>query len=92
MAPGALGVGKNSDPWLDRPSPIGPLMEAAGRAAPDADPRPPPMPRVFGAAAAEYFRMYGGGVGCLAKIGELWGILSEVYVLIRRAVVAVAPF
>ena len=28
------------------------------------------MPRVFGAAAAEYFEMYGGGVEHLAKIGE----------------------
>lgn len=45
-------------------------MVAAERASPDADPRTPPMPRVFGAAAAEYFRMYGGGVECLAKIGE----------------------
>lgn len=69
MAPGALGTGKN-DPWSDRPSPVGPLMVAAERASPDADPRTPPMPRVFGAAAAEYFRTYGGGVECLAKIGE----------------------
>jgi hypothetical protein len=28
------------------------------------------MPRVFGAAAAEYFRMYGGGVKCLAEMVE----------------------
>lgn len=78
MSPGALGIG---DPWSDRPSPIGPLMEAAGRAAPDADRRPPPMPRVFGAAAAEYFRMYGGGVECLAKIGELLRTLGAVCTL-----------
>jgi len=79
MSPGALGVGKN-DPWPDRPSPIGALMEAATRAAPDADQRPPPMPRVFGAAAAEYFRTYGGGVECLARIGELLELLSVVCV------------
>ncbi|KAF8480738.1 thiolase-like protein [Russula ochroleuca] len=63
MAPGALG-----DPWLDRPSPIRPLLDAAARAAPDVDLGAPPMPRVFGAAAAEYFRLHGGGVECLAKI------------------------
>jgi sterol carrier protein 2 len=28
------------------------------------------MPRVFGAAATEYFRIYGGGVECLAKMGK----------------------
>jgi len=69
MTPGPLGSGKNDD----RPSPIKPLMWAAARASPDADPRSLPMPRVFGAAAAEYFRMYGGGVECLAKIGEPFG-------------------
>jgi hypothetical protein len=66
MAPGALG-----DHWPDRPNPIRPLLGAAELASPDADRRMPAMPRVFGAAAAEYFRTYGGGVGCLAKIGEL---------------------
>jgi sterol carrier protein 2 len=70
MAAGALGAGKN-DPWHDRPSPIGPLMHAAARASPDTDRELLPMPRVFGAAAAEYFRTYGGGVECLAKIGEI---------------------
>ena len=72
MAPGALGVGKNG-PWVDRPDPVGPLLEAAARASPDAGwerTTTPPMPRLFGAAAAEYFGKYGGGVGCLAKIGE----------------------
>jgi len=64
MAPGAL-----SDPWTDRPNPVMPLLVAAARASPDAD-RGPPMPRVFGAAAAEYFKAYGGGVEHLAKIGE----------------------
>ena len=65
MAPGALG-----DHWPDRPNPIRPLLEAAERASPDADRGMPAMPRIFGAAAAEYFRTYGGGVECLAKIGE----------------------
>ncbi len=51
--------------------PVGPLMAAAARASPGAD-RGPPMPRVFGAAAAEYFGLYGGGVEHLAKIGELF--------------------
>jgi hypothetical protein len=68
MAPGALG-----DPWPDRPSPINPLLSAVARAAPDVDLGALAMPRVFGAAAAEYFGMYGGGVGCLAKIGEFFG-------------------
>jgi len=68
MAPGPLGgAGKNDD---DRPSPLGPLFEAAARASPGAD-RGPLNPRVFGAAAAEYFGTYGGGVQHLAKIGEL---------------------
>jgi sterol carrier protein 2 len=71
MAAGALSTGKN-DAWQDRPSPIGPLMHAAARASPDADPGSLPMPRVFGAAAAEHFRTYGGGVECLAKIGEIF--------------------
>jgi len=69
MAPGALGAGKNG-PWNDCPSPIDPLMQAAARASPDADWGSHAMPCVFGAAAAEYFRVYGGGVECLAKIGE----------------------
>ncbi|KAH9985760.1 thiolase-like protein [Russula vinacea] len=63
MAPGAL-----RDSWPDRPNPISPLLAAAARAAPDVNLGALPMPRVFGAAAAEYFRMYGGGVECLAKI------------------------
>ena len=69
MAPGPLGGtgGENDD---DRPSPLGPLFEAAARASPGAD-RGPPNHRVFGAAAAEYFGTYGGGVQHLAKIGEL---------------------
>ena len=65
MAPGALGT-KSAFP--DRPSPILPVLVAAERASPDAK-RGPPMPRVFGAAATEYFRKYGGGVEHLAKIG-----------------------
>jgi hypothetical protein len=44
-------------------------MAAAMQASPGAD-RGPPNPRLFGAAAAEYFRLYGGGVEHLAKIGE----------------------
>jgi len=79
MAAGALGAGKN--PWHDRPSPIGPLMHAAARASPDADSRSLPMPRVFGAAAAEYFRTYGGGVESLAKIGEIFQSLNSNAVL-----------
>ncbi|KAI9510618.1 thiolase-like protein [Russula earlei] len=66
MAPGALGA---NDPWADRPSPMQSLLVAAARAAPDAD-RGPPMPRVFGASAAEYFKVYGGGVEHLAKIAS----------------------
>jgi hypothetical protein len=69
MAPGALGAGPAGNPWSDRPSPIGPLMVAAARASPGAD-RGPPNPRLFGAAATEYFELYGGGVEHLAKIGE----------------------
>lgn len=69
MAPGALGAGPAGNPWSDRPSPIGPLMAAAARASPGAD-RGPPNPRLFGAAAKEYFEVYGGGVEHLAKIGE----------------------
>jgi acetyl-CoA acetyltransferase len=84
MAPGALG-----DPWLDRPSPIRPLLDAAARAAPDVDLGAPPMPRVFGAAAAEYFRLHGGGVECLAKIGEFFWNLSVV-LCVDRGVVGLA--
>ena len=69
MAPGALGMGPAGSPGSDRPSPIGPLMAAAARASPAAD-RGPPNPRIFGAAATEYFKLYGGGVEHLAKIGE----------------------
>jgi sterol carrier protein 2 len=72
MAPGALGAGPpnaTNNPWSDRPSPIGPIMAAAMQASPGAD-RGPPNPRLFGAAAAEYFKLYGGGVEHLAKIGE----------------------
>ena len=65
MAPGALGT-KSAFP--DRPSPVLPLLVAADRASPDAK-RGPPMPRIFGAAATEYFKKYGGGVEHLAKIG-----------------------
>ena len=67
MAPGSLGTRPT---WPDRPSPMAPLLAAAARASPDAN-RGPPMPRLFGAAAVEYFRKYGGGVEHLAKIGEL---------------------
>jgi len=67
MAPGPLGAGNNND---DRLNPLVPLFAAAARASPGAD-RGPPNPRVFGAAAAEYFRTYGGGVEHLAKIGVL---------------------
>ncbi|KAI0247767.1 thiolase-like protein [Lactifluus subvellereus] len=64
MSPGSLGTKRT---WPDRPSPMTPFLAAAARASPDAN-RGPPMPRVFGAAAAEYFRKYGGGVEHLAKI------------------------
>jgi sterol carrier protein 2 len=64
MAPGALGA---KPTFPDRPSPLLPLLVTAERAAPDSK-RGPPMPRIFGAAAAEYFRKYGGGVEHLAKI------------------------
>ena len=66
MAPGSLGTNRA---WSDRPSPMAPLLAAVARASPDAN-RGPSMPRAFGAAAAEYFRKYGGGVEHLAKIGE----------------------
>lgn len=82
MAPGPLGGGgrrrrrhRSKDPAADdarddRPSPLDPLMGAAARASPHgADDWGPPMPRVFGAAAAEFFGIYGGGVKLLAKIG-----------------------
>ncbi|KAI0297502.1 thiolase-like protein [Multifurca ochricompacta] len=64
MAPGKLG---ENPAWPDRPNPLSPLLEAALRASPDAK-RGPSMPRIFGAAAAEYFRKYGGNVEHLAKI------------------------
>ncbi|KAI9453672.1 thiolase-like protein [Lactarius psammicola] len=64
MAPGSLGT-KTAFP--DRPSPMRPLLAAAERASPDSK-RGPPMPRVFGAAATEYFKKYGGGMEHLAKI------------------------
>lgn len=72
MAPGPLGGGskKGDGDGDDRPSPLVTLFAAAARASPGAD-RGPPNPRVFGAAAAEYFGRYGGGVQHLAKIGEL---------------------
>jgi sterol carrier protein 2 len=70
MAPGPLGgSAKKSGGDDGRSSPLGPLFEAAARASPGSD-RGPPNPRVFGAAAAEYFARFGGGVGPLAKIGE----------------------
>jgi len=62
MAPGAL-----SDLWTDRPNPVLPLLTAAARASPNAN-RGPLVPRVYGAAVAEYFKTYGGGVEHLAKI------------------------
>ncbi|KAH9043567.1 thiolase-like protein [Lactarius hengduanensis] len=64
MAPGALGT---NPAFPDRPSPMGPLLGVAERASPDSK-RGPPMPRMLGAAATEYFRKYGGGVEHLAKI------------------------
>lgn len=83
MAPGAL-----RDSWPDRPNPISPLLAAAARAAPDVNLGALPMPRVFGAAAAEYFRMYGGGVECLAKIGGSFLELECGVYVDRRVVVA----
>jgi len=68
MAPGALGT-KTAFP--DRPSPLRPLLAAAERASPESK-RGPPMPLVFGAAATEYFKKYGGGMEHLAKIGEFY--------------------
>ncbi|KAH9024261.1 thiolase-like protein [Lactarius pseudohatsudake] len=64
MAPGALGTNPT---FPDRPSPMGPLLGVAERASPDSK-RGPPMPRMLGAAATEYFRKYGGGVEHLAKM------------------------
>ncbi|KAH9007638.1 thiolase-like protein [Lactarius hengduanensis] len=58
MAPGALGT---KPAFPDRPSPVGPLVAIAVRASPNSK-RGPPMPCMFGAAAAEYSRKYGGGV------------------------------
>ncbi|KAH9036659.1 thiolase-like protein [Lactarius pseudohatsudake] len=58
MAPGALGT---KPAFPDRPSPVGPLVAVAVRASPNSK-RGPPMPCMFGAAAAEYSRKYGGGV------------------------------
>ncbi len=66
MAPGALAI---NTAFPDRPSPMRLLLAAAVRASPDSK-YGPLVPRVFGAAAAEYFKKYGGGVEHLAKIGE----------------------
>ncbi|KAF8257330.1 hypothetical protein EI94DRAFT_1759186 [Lactarius quietus] len=52
MAHGALGT---NPVFPDRLSPMCPLLVAAEHASPDSK-RGPPMPRVFGAAATEYFR------------------------------------
>ncbi|KAH9172846.1 hypothetical protein EDB89DRAFT_2069309 [Lactarius sanguifluus] len=49
---GALGT---NSVFPDRPSPVRPLLAAAERASPDSE-RGPPMPRIFGAAPAEYPR------------------------------------
>ncbi|KAH9981613.1 thiolase-like protein [Russula compacta] len=81
MAPGPLGARRRRKDHAadadvvvaardDRPSPLDPLMGAAARASLHRadDDWGPPMPRVFGAAAAEFFRIYGGGVELLAKI------------------------
>ncbi|KAF8260998.1 hypothetical protein EI94DRAFT_1833543 [Lactarius quietus] len=54
MAHGALGT---NPVFPDRLSPMCPLLVAAEHASPDSK-RGPPMPRVFGAAATEYFRKY----------------------------------
>ncbi|KAI0262479.1 thiolase-like protein [Gloeopeniophorella convolvens] len=64
MAAGNLSANRA---FADRPSPMQPLIAAAASAAPDAD-IGPPMPRMFGAGAAEYFKKYGGGIEHLAKI------------------------
>ncbi|KAH9075562.1 thiolase-like protein [Lactarius deliciosus] len=63
MVPGALGT---KPAFPNRPNPMGPLLGVAECASPDSK-RGPPMPRIFGAAATEYFRKY-GGVEHLAKI------------------------
>jgi hypothetical protein len=47
------------------------LLVVAERASPDAK-RGLLVPRVFGAAAAEYLRKHGDGVEHLAKIGGCW--------------------
>ncbi|KAH9012674.1 thiolase-like protein [Lactarius deliciosus] len=64
MAPGPLGT---KPAFPDRPSSMGPLLGVAERASPDSQ-RGPPMPRMFGAVATEYFRKCSGGVEHLAKI------------------------
>ncbi|KAH9014630.1 thiolase-like protein [Lactarius hengduanensis] len=46
---------------------LAPWARSSERASPDSK-RGPPMPRMFGAAATEYFRKCGGGVEHLAKI------------------------
>ncbi len=66
MAPGAVAI---NTAFPDRPSPMRPLLAAAVCASPDSK-RGPLVPCVFVAAAAEYFKKYGGGVEHLAKIGE----------------------
>ncbi|KAH9011984.1 hypothetical protein EDB83DRAFT_2194837, partial [Lactarius deliciosus] len=54
MTPGTLGT---KPAFPDRPRPVGPLVAIAVRASPDSN-CGPPMPHMFGVAAAEYFRKY----------------------------------
>ncbi|KAH8979783.1 hypothetical protein EDB86DRAFT_2835717 [Lactarius hatsudake] len=75
MARGSLSTNAT---FTDRLSPISQLLGVVERASPDLK-RGPPMPRMFGAAAAEEnFRKYGGGVEHLAKIG---GLCDRCYLL-----------
>jgi hypothetical protein len=69
MAPGALESGKSQGHWPNCPHHMGPLMAAAVHTLPGAD-WGLPNPCMFRAAAMEYFRLYGGGVELLAKIGK----------------------
>ncbi|KAI9453667.1 hypothetical protein BJY52DRAFT_1396504 [Lactarius psammicola] len=67
MAPCALAI---NTPFTDFPSIMYPPLVAAERASPDSK-HGPPIPCVFGAATAELFKKYGGGVEHLTKIVSL---------------------
>ncbi|KAH9172842.1 hypothetical protein EDB89DRAFT_1962568 [Lactarius sanguifluus] len=80
----SFSVAVSPSKWVVMKSACGPTPRGLESVSPDLK-RGPPVLRIFGIAAVEYFRKYGGGVTHLAKIGEFQFLVQRMMCVVRLA-------